>query len=114
MRRNGINYFVDGVNNTDGGSNITLLSTPTIDSIKEFKVLSSNYTAEVGRSGSGTVTMVTRSGSNDYHFSGYEFVRNDRFNANSFFNNRPGPGAAGKPLAPVPNAPSNNFARTFH
>ena len=39
MRRNGVNYLVDGVNNTDGGSNITLLSTPTIDSIKEFKVL---------------------------------------------------------------------------
>jgi len=113
MRRNGVNYLVDGVNNTDGGSNITLLSTPTIDSIKEFKVLSSIYTAEVGRSGSGTVTMVTRSGSNDYHFSGYEFVRNDRFNANSFFNNRRGRGADGKPLAPVPKLRYNNFGGTF-
>jgi hypothetical protein len=113
MRRNGVNYLVDGVNNTDGGSNITLLSTPTIDSIKEFKVLSSNYTAEVGRSGSGTVTMVTRSGSNDYHFSGYEFVRNDRFNANSFFNNRLGRGPDGKPRAPVPKLRYNNFGGTF-
>src|SRR5216683_4708364 len=95
MRRNGVNYFVDGVNNTDGGSNITLLSTPTIDSIKEFKVLSSNYTAEVGRSGSGTVTVVTRGGSNEFHASLYEFVRNDYFNANSFFNNRRGRGADG-------------------
>jgi|GEM_PF-528440 len=112
MRRNGVNYFVDGVNNTDGGSNITLLSTPTIDSIKEFKVLSSNYTAEVGRSGSGTVTMVTRGGSNDYHFSLYEFVRNDRFNANSFFNNRRGRGADGNPLAPVPKLRYNTFGGT--
>lgn len=39
MRRNSVNVFVDGVSNTDVGSNITLLSTPTIDSIKEFKVL---------------------------------------------------------------------------
>ncbi|HEV8428243.1 MAG TPA: TonB-dependent receptor [Pyrinomonadaceae bacterium] len=113
MRRNGVNYFVDGVNNTDGGSNITLLSTPTIDSIKEFKVLSSNYTAEVGRSGSGTVTLVTRSGGNDYHASLYEFVRNDRFNANSFFNNRRGRGADGKPLAPVPKLRYNTFGGTF-
>ena len=62
MRRNSVNLFVDGVSNTDVGSNITLLSTPTIDSIKEFKVLTSNYTAEVGRSGGGTVTLVTRGG----------------------------------------------------
>ncbi len=88
MRRNGVNVFVDGVSNTDVGSNITLLSTPTIDSIKEFKVLTSNYTAEVGRSGGGTVTLVTKGGGNDFHGSIYDFARNDRFNANTFFNNR--------------------------
>lgn len=113
MRRNGVNFLVDGVNNTDGGSNITLLSTPTIDSIKEFKVLTSNYTAEVGRSGSGTVTLVTRGGSNEFHGSLYEFVRNDRFNANSFFNNRRGRGADGEPLAPVPKLRYNTFGGTF-
>ena len=42
LRRNAVNYLVDGVSNTDVGSNITLLSTPTVDSIQEFKVLSSN------------------------------------------------------------------------
>jgi hypothetical protein len=113
MRRNGVNYYVDGVNNTDGGSNITLLSGPTIDSIQEFKVLTSNYTADVGRSGSGTVTVVTRGGSNEYHGSLYEFVRNDRFNANSFFNNRRGRGADGKPLSPVPKLRYNTFGGTF-
>jgi hypothetical protein len=113
MRRNGVNYYVDGVNNTDGGSNITLLSTPTIDSIQEFKVLSSNYTSEVGRSGSGTVTVVTRGGGNDYHGSLYEFVRNDKFNANSFFNNRRGRGADGNPLAPVPKLRYNTFGGTL-
>jgi hypothetical protein len=112
MRRNGVNYLVDGVNNTDGGSNITLLSTPTIDSIKEFKVLSSNFTAEVGRSGSGTVTLVTRGGTNQYRFSLYEFVRNDIFNANTFFNNRRGRKADGTPQADVPRLRYNTFGGT--
>lgn len=112
MRRNAVNVFVDGVSNTDVGSNITLLSTPTIDSIKEFKVLTSNYTAEVGRSGGGTVTLVTKSGENDFHGSLYDFARNDRFNANSFFNNRRGRNAAGNPLSPVPKLRYHNFGFT--
>ncbi|MEO6588405.1 MAG: carboxypeptidase regulatory-like domain-containing protein [Pyrinomonadaceae bacterium] len=113
MRRNGVNYLVDGVNNPDGGSNITLLSTPTIDSIQEFKVLTSNYTAEIGRSGSGTVTIVTKRGSNRYRGSLYEFVRNDYFNANTFFNNRRGRGANGEPLADTPRLRYNTFGGTF-
>jgi hypothetical protein len=113
MRRNGVNVFVDGVSNTDVGSNITLLSIPTIDSIKEFKVLTSNYTAEVGRSGGGTVTIVTNSGGNDFHGSLYEFARNNRFNANSFFNNRRGRNAAGEPLSPVPRLRYHNFGFTL-
>ena len=113
MRRNGINVFVDGVSNTDVGSNITLLSTPTIDSIAEFKVLTSNYTAEVGRSGGGTVTIVTRSGANDFHGSIYEFARNDRFNANTYFNNRAGQRADGSPNRPVPRLRYHNFGFTF-
>ncbi|HZH33045.1 MAG TPA: TonB-dependent receptor [Pyrinomonadaceae bacterium] len=113
MRRNGVNYLVDGVSNTDVGSNITLLSTPTVDSIKEFKVLSSNYTAEVGRSGSGTVTVVTRGGENKFHGSIYDFARNDRFNANSFFNNRLGRRADGTPVARTPRLRYHNFGGTF-
>ena len=113
LRRNGVNFLVDGVNNTDGGSNITLLSTPTVDSIKEFKVLTSNYTAELGRSAGGVVTVVTKSGGNDYHGSLYEFVRNDRFNANTFFNNRRGRGLDGKPLSATPRLRYNTFGGTF-
>jgi hypothetical protein len=113
MRRNSVNVFVDGVSNTDVGSNITLLSTPTIDSIKEFKLLSSNYTAEVGRSGGGTVTLVTRGGENDFHGSIYDFARNNRFNANSFFNNRRGRRANGDPVAPTPRLRYHNFGATF-
>ena len=113
MRRNGVNVFVDGVSNTDVGSNITLLSTPTIDSIKEFKLLTSNYTAEVGRSGGGTVTIVTRGGENEFHGSLYDFARNDRFNANSFFNNRRGRNAQGEPNARVPRLRYHNFGFTL-
>jgi Carboxypeptidase regulatory-like domain/TonB-dependent Receptor Plug Domain len=113
MRRNAVNYFVDGVSNTDVGSNITLLSTPTIDSIKEFKILTSNYTAEIGRSGGGAVTLVTKAGGNDYHGSAYEFVRNDRFNANTFFNNRLGSNADGTPKAKVPKLRYNNYGFTL-
>ncbi len=113
MRRNGVNYLVDGVSNTDVGSNITLLSTPTVDSIREFKVLTSNYTADIGRSGGGTVTVVTKGGGNEFHGSLYEFNRNDYFSANSFFNNRRGTNASGNPIAPVPKLRYNNFGGTF-
>lgn len=113
MRRNSVNVFVDGVSNTDVGSNITLLSTPTVDSIKEFKVLTSNYTAEVGRSGGGTVTLVTRGGENTFHGSLYDFARNDRFNANTYFNNRAGSLANGQPRLRTPRLRYHNFGGTL-
>lgn len=113
LRRNAVNYLVDGVSNTDVGSNITLLSTPTVDSIQEFKVLSSNYTAEIGRSGGGAVIITTRGGGNDFHGSLYEFARNDYFNANSFFNNRLGRTADGSLRAKTPKLRYHNFGGTF-
>lgn len=113
LRRNAVNYLVDGVNNTDVGSNITLLSAPTVDSIGEVKVLTSNYTAEIGRSGGGAVIISTRGGGNKYSGTVYDFVRNDEFNANSFFNNRLGRRADGTPVAPVPKLRYNNFGAVF-
>jgi len=113
MRRNAVNVFVDGVSNTDVGSNITLLSTPTVDSIKEFKVLTSNYTAEIGRSGGGTVTLVTKGGGNDFHGSIYEFARNNRFNANTFFNKRAGRRANGDLVLPTPRLRYHNYGGTL-
>lgn len=113
LRRNAVNYLVDGVNNTDVGSNITLLSAPTVDSIQEVKVLTSNYTAEVGRSGGGTVIITTRGGGNKFHGSIYDFNRNSKFSANSFFNNRAGRRADGSLVAPVPKLRYNNFGGTI-
>jgi hypothetical protein len=76
----------------DGGLNNDLLDNgvvynPNPDSIQEFKVLTSNFTAEYGRSAGGIVTEVTKSGTNAIHGSAYDFVRNTAFDANNFFSN---------------------------
>lgn len=87
-RRNGVNWLVDGVSNVDVGSNITLLSTPTLESIQEFKIITSSYAAEWPRSGGGVVNIVTRGGSNKFSGTAYEFFRNDKLNANSWARKR--------------------------
>lgn len=84
-RRNAVNWLVDGVSNVDVGSNITLLSTPSLDSIEEFKVITSSYAAEWPRSGGGVVNVVTKSGTSNFFGTGYEFFRNDALNSNSYF-----------------------------
>ena len=82
------NWTIDGADNFDRGANLTLLNFPSIDSIAEFKVLRSNYLPENGRSSGGIVNVVTRSGTNSFHGSVYEFFRNDVLQANNYFNNR--------------------------
>jgi carboxypeptidase family protein len=85
-RREQNNWQVDGSDNVDRGSNLTLLSFPSIDAISEFRVVRGVYDAESGRSGGAQVNVITRSGTNDLHGGLYEFFRNDDLNANSFFN----------------------------
>jgi hypothetical protein len=75
------NWELDGGDNMDNGSNSTLNVYPSVDSISEFKVLTSNYGAQYGRNGSGTVEVETKSGTRAFHGDAYEFVRNDKFNA---------------------------------
>ena len=79
------NWELDGGDNMDNGSNDTLNVYPSIDAIQEFKVLTSNYGAQYGRNGSGTVEVETKSGTNRFHGDVYEFVRNDMFNARNYF-----------------------------
>jgi Carboxypeptidase regulatory-like domain/TonB-dependent Receptor Plug Domain len=79
----------------DGGLNNNLLSNrvvfnPNPDTVAEFRILTSNYTAEYGRNAGGIISVVTKSGTNELSFSLFEFLRNDALNANSFFNNRDG------------------------
>ena len=65
----------------------TLVVVPVVDSIQEYRVMTSNYSAEYGNA-AGTVTEVaTKAGSNGFHGDAWEFVRNTDFNANNFFNN---------------------------
>src|ERR1700739_557447 len=81
------NWELDGGDNMDNGSNSTLNVYPNPEAIAEFKVLTSSYGAQYGRNGSGTVEVETKSGGSSFHGSAFEYLRNDFFNANEFFNN---------------------------
>jgi hypothetical protein len=107
-RRNSVNWLVDGVSNVDVGSNITLLSTPTLESIQEFKIVTSSYAAEWPRSGGGIVNVITKSGSSRFTGSAYEFFRNDKLNANSWLRNRNPSTSSGPPRLRY-----NNFGATL-
>ena len=86
--RNSMNaWLVDGADNVDRGSNLTLLNTPSIDAIAEFTVQRSGFSAESGRAGGAMIQVVTKSGTAGFHGDAYEFVRNSDFAANNFYNN---------------------------
>src|SRR5882762_8104631 len=83
-RPNSTDWLIDGVDNnelTSGG--ISILS--SIDSIQEFKVLTYNYSAEYGTRAGPTVLLTTKSGTNGFHGSLFEFLRNTSLDAKSFF-----------------------------
>jgi hypothetical protein len=79
------NWEIDGVGDMDDGSATSLNVYPNADAIQEFQVLTSNYGAQYGKNGSGTVEVVTKSGTKDFHGDVFYFGRNDFFNARSFF-----------------------------
>jgi hypothetical protein len=86
-RANQHNLTIDGTTNVDTGSNGTQHIALVLDNIAEFKILTSNYQAEYGRSAGGDIKVVTKGGGKDFHGTGYWFHRHEQFNANSFFNN---------------------------
>lgn len=79
------NWEIDGGDNMDNGSNGTLNVYPNVDAIAEVRVLTSNYGAQYGRNGSGTIETVTKSGTQSFHGDLFEFVRNNIFNARNYF-----------------------------
>jgi hypothetical protein len=63
---------------------------PSVDAVAEFKVQTSNFSAEFGLTGGGVINVIYKSGANDVHGSAYDFLRNSDLDANSFFSNRSG------------------------
>src|SRR6266481_6168943 len=97
------NWELDGGDNMDNGSNGTLNVYPSLEAISEVKVLTSNYGAQYGRNGSGTVEVETKSGTNNFHGDVYYFGRNDFFNARNFFD----------PVGPVPKFKKHDYGYTI-
>ncbi len=82
--------LIDGGENLDrGGSSASVM--PSLDAIAEFRNITSNYSAEYGLSSAATITQVVKSGSNQFHASAWEFLRNDALDARNYFNPAPQP-----------------------
>ncbi|HXJ90792.1 MAG TPA: TonB-dependent receptor [Candidatus Binatia bacterium] len=85
------------VTNSEPNGGITQATyLPSPEAVEEFKVQQTNFSAEYGFSGASVVNMITRSGTNKFHGSGYEFFRDDSLDANDWFANR-----AGQPIPPL-------------
>jgi hypothetical protein len=82
-RPNGNYFLLDGTTNTDPTFNTQNLS-PSPDAVREFKVETGSYSAEMGGAGGGQINIVTRGGTNNYHGTVYEFLRNGFMDATSF------------------------------
>ena len=85
------NYRLDGVSINDysnGGPGSVMGGNLGVDAIQEFSVLTSNYSAEYGRTSGGVVNAITRSGTNQFHGSVYEFLRNSALDARNFFDKK--------------------------
>jgi hypothetical protein len=102
------NYLLDGVDNNSISTNVqeltTQVSRPSIDAIQEFKVVTSPYAAEYGRSPGAAISVMTKSGTNAFSGSGYYYFRDERFDSNTYFNED---FRTERGLAPLPK-PSND------
>src|SRR5262249_39797762 len=83
-------FMIDGAEAYDRGGEGRLSVMPSLESIAEFRALSSNYSPEFGLSSAGTTTLVLKSGTQTIHAAAWEFVRNDWLGASNFFTNAAG------------------------
>ncbi len=97
------NFLLDGVDNNDLDINQAVIA-PPIDSVQEFKVQAANYGAEYGRSAGGQFNFVTKSGTNEWRGSAYEFHRNAALDARNYFDD---------PARAIPEFRRNQFGATL-
>ncbi len=94
MRPSQNNYLLDGMDNNtnlvDFLNGTAYVVRPPVDAIQEFKVETNNYSAETGRSGGAVLNATVKSGTNQFHGSAWEFIRNDKLDAANFFENSGG------------------------
>ena len=107
------NFLLEGVDNNDPYIN-QYVALPSIDAIQEFKVQSSDYSAEFGRSGGAQINVILKSGSNQFHGGIFEFLRNRNLDAKNFFDlpyctSSSVPGTCG----PIPSLDRDQFGATF-
>jgi hypothetical protein len=81
------NWLINGGEAYDRGGGGILLVSPSQDSLQEFKVMTSNFAADLGQSSGGMISMATKSGTKQFHGGAWEYVRNNAFDANTFFAN---------------------------
>ena len=84
------NFLLDGADNNDANVNRYVLQ-PSVDAIQEFQIATNGYSAEYGRNAGGQVNVVTRSGSNIFHGTIYEYARNRVFDARNYFDGADNP-----------------------
>jgi outer membrane receptor protein involved in Fe transport len=89
-REDTVNFMINGVNLNDMVQN-QITFQPSINTVQEFKVDNSTFSAEYGRNSGAIVNIATRSGTNDYHGELFEFLRNDALDARNFFDARKPP-----------------------
>jgi hypothetical protein len=87
MREDAVNWMINGINLNDMVQNQVTFQ-PTINTVGEFKVDNSTYSAEYGRNAGAIVTIASRSGTNQFHGELYDYLRNDFFDARNAFNPR--------------------------
>jgi hypothetical protein len=101
------NFMVDGIDNNESWINSTILQ-PSVEATQEFKVYTANAPAEFGRSSGGIVNLQTRSGSNSYHGSAFEYLRNAALDSRNFFQRK-----TDLDMRRIPNFVQSQFGATF-